>query len=193
MELRKILSRKELKLVTLLLTSLLIASASAAMYYSLTVTSTIEVYAADVYLVEGSDNGTAGGAVLTLDSTNTTATITDLRAYPNMTFTYENVTMVRNDATSGTTQIRLAPDVAPSGNATDFVYVKFMLNATAVGDRRWLNYTVTAGSWDTPSASDPAWVTIGTETQWNIVIMTKASATAIAGRTVTIGLTVDVD
>lgn len=192
MELREKLSRKPVKFLTLLLTALLIASASAAMYYSLTMTSTITVYKANVYFVEGSDNATSSAHVY-LDGTNTTATLTGLRAYPNVTFTYTNLTMVRNNATSGTTQIRLAPDVDPSGNATDFVYVKFLLNATAAADRRWLNYTVTGGSWDTPSASDPAWVTIPGSTQWPIVIITKASATATTGNQVTIGITVDVD
>jgi len=65
-----------------------------------------------------------------------------------------------------------------------------MLNGTSA---RWLNFTSNGGSWDPPSASDPAWITIGLETQWPIVIMTKASATAIAGNTVTIGITVDVE
>jgi hypothetical protein len=69
MEIKKMLFRKEMKLVTLLLTSLLIASASAATYLSLTITSTISVYKSNVYFVEGSDNNTAG-AVLKLDSTN---------------------------------------------------------------------------------------------------------------------------
>ncbi len=180
--------RKSLKFLTLLLTSMLIASVSAGMYLSLTMKSTIGVYRSNVYFVKGSDANQTGGPTLLLDSTNTTATITGLRAYPNATFTYENVTLVRNNATSGTTLIRLAPKVNPSGNATDFEYVKFMLNGT---EARWLNYTVTAGSWSTPSASD--WITIPTETQWSIVIMTKASATAVTGRTVTIQITVDVD
>ena len=188
MDIRKILFRKELKLATLLLTAMLIASASAAMYYSLTVTSTIEVYGADVYLVEGLDNQTSNTVVLKLDSTNTTATVTGLRAYPNMTFTYENVTMVRNNATTGTTQIRLAPDVAPSGNATDFVYVKFMLNGTSA---RWLNYTSDGSTWSNTGTTN--WITIPTSTQWPVVIMTKANATATTGNTVTIGITVDVD
>ena len=189
MNLKETLSRKPVKFLTLLLTAMLIATASAAMYYSLTMTSTITVYKANVYFVEGSDNATSGAYVY-LDSTNTTATLTGLRAYPNVTFTYTNLTMVRNNATSGITKIRLAPDVAPSGNDTDFVYVKFMLNGT---EARWLNYTVTGGSWDPPSASDPAWITIDWETQWSIVIFTKASANATPGNQVTIGITVDVD
>lgn len=192
MEIKKIFFRKEMKLVTLLLTSLLIASVSAATYLSLTMTSTVSVYRSNVYFVEGTDNATAG-AILKLDSTNTTATITGLRAYPNATFTYENVTLVRNNATSGSpTQIRLRPDVNPSANPDDFVYVNFLLNATNLIDRRWLNFT--SNGVDTWSNTDTTeWVTIPLSTQWSLVIMTKATATATAGNSVTITIKVDAD
>jgi len=127
-------------------------------------TSTITVYEADVYFVAGSDNGT-GGVVLTLDSTNTTATITGLRAYPNMTFTYENVTRVRNN--------------------------EFMLNTTNVGDRKWLNYTSNGSTWSNTGAT--GWVQISATTEWAVQIITKATAGATATNAVTIGITVDVD
>jgi len=190
MELRKMLFRKEMKLVTLLLTSLLIASVSAATYLSLTMTSTVSVYKSNVYFVEGSDNGTAG-AVLALDSTNTTATITGLRAYPNATFTYENVTLVRNNATSGTTNIRLAPDVNPSANPEDFEYVKFALNGTGAGNQGWLNFTSSGSLWS--NSGTTSWVTIPISTQWPIAIMTKATSGATTGDSVTITVKVDVD
>lgn len=190
MEIKKIVFRKEMKLVTLLLTSLLIASVSAATYLSLTMTSTVSVYQSNVYFVEGTDNATAG-AVLVLDGTNTTATITGLRAYPNATFTYENVTLVRNNATSGTTNIRLTPDVNPSANPDDFEFVRFLLNATNPTDRRWLNFTSDGASWSNTGTT--SWVTIPTSTQWSLVIMTKATAGATVGASVTITVKVDVD
>jgi len=181
---------KSVKMLILTLMSLLVVSATAAMYYSLTMTSSIEVYKANVYFVEGSDNGTST-VVLTLDSTNTTATITGLRAYPNMTFTYENVTLVRNNSTGSSSSIRLAPGATAPANAADFVYVRFMLNATNPGDRRWLNYTSDGVSWTIPSAS--SWTSIVLSTQWPVVIMTMARSTATIGHTVTIGITIDVD
>jgi len=190
LEIRKMFFRKEMKLVTLLLTSLLIATVSAATYLSLTMTSTISVYRSNVYFVEGSDNGTAG-AILTLDSTNTTATITGLRAYPNASFTYENVTLVRNNATSGLTRIRLSPDVNPSANPEDFVFVKFLLNATDPADRRWLNFTSDGSDWSNTGTTE--WVTIPTSTQWSIAIITKATVGATIGDSVTITIKVDVD
>ena len=187
MEIRKILFRKELKLVTLLLTAMLIATASAQLYYSLTMTSTIEVYAADVYFVVGSDNGTKS-LLVTLGSNATTVTLTGLRAYPNATFTYTNATLVKNGGSVA--DIRLAPSSISDG-AADFVYVKFMLNATAPATVRWLNYTSDGSSWSIPPAS--GWSTLPNGEMWPIVIMTKANATATAGNTVIIGITVDVE
>lgn len=194
MKLRDVPLRKSTKLLTLLLTSMLIASASATMYYSLTMTSTIEVYAPDVYFVVGTDNNSKG-LLVTLGSKNTTTTLTGLRAYPNATFTYTDPVRVRNNATSGASQLRLAPYLDPAGNAADFVYVKFLLNATAVGDRRWLNYTSNGVSWTSPTAPT-SWTTaggIGAGAEWPIVVITKANATATTGNKVTIGITVDVD
>lgn len=184
--------KKTAKLVLLLISTLLIASVSAATYYSLTMTSAIEVYESDVYFVVGGDNGTEG-LVVTFGSQYTTASLSGLRAYPNASFTYTDPVRVRNNGSS-TVQLRIAPDTNPSGNAADFVYVKFLLNATSAGDRRWLNYTSDGSSWTNPPGPT-SWTTtgIGGSTEWPIVVMTMANATATAGNTVTIGITVDVD
>jgi hypothetical protein len=192
MEIRKMLARKDVKLMTLLLSSLLIASASAAMYYSLTASSTIEVYASYVVFYVGSDNATKG-LVVKFNSVNTTATLTGLRAYPNATFTYTDPVRVRNKGAL-TAQLRLSPDVNPSTNPEDFEYVKFLLNATNSGDRKWLNYTSNGVSWTSPSGST-TWTTTGItgSSSWPIVIYTKANANGVASEQVTISIKVDVD
>ncbi len=184
--------KKSMKFLTLLLTSILIASVSAAMYYSLEMTSTIDVYGADVYFVAGTDNGTAG-LVVTFGSQNTTATITGLRAYPNASLTYTDPVRVRNNGTS-TAQLRLAPLTNPSANPEDFEYVRFLLNATNAGDRKWLNYTSDGSSWTSPSSAT-SWTTTGisASTEWPIVIYTEANATATISDSVTIAITVDVE
>jgi hypothetical protein len=180
-----------MKFLALLLTSILIASVSAAMYYSLEMTSTIDVYGADVYFVAGADNGTAG-LVVTFGSQNTTATITGLRAYPNASLTYTDPVRVRNNGTS-TAQLRLAPLTDPSTNPEDFVYIRFLLNASSADDR-WLNYTSDGSSWTSPSSAT-SWTStgIGASTEWPIVIYTKANATATVSDSVTIAITVDVE
>ncbi len=192
MEIRNILSRKSAKLLVLLLINMLVVTVSAAMYYSLSMSSTIDVYAADVYFVVGTDNGTSG-LVVTLGGQNTTATITGLRAYPNASLTYTDPIRVRNNG-STTAQLRLAPLTNPSANPEDFVYVRFQLNATAAGDIKWLNYTSDGVSWTSPSGPT-SWTTtgIGASTEWPIVIYTMANATATAANSVTIEITVDVD
>ena len=179
--------RKYLDLIVLLMVSVFVVSVSAQLYYSLEMTSTIDVYAADVHFVVGSDNGIKGLAV-TLGANATTVTLTGLRAYPNATFTYTNATLVKNDGSDAS--IRLAPSSISDG-AADFEYVKFLLNATAVLDRRWLNYTSDGSNWNSPSAS--GWTTLGSGAMWPIVIITRARADSTSGNSVTIGVTVDVD
>jgi hypothetical protein len=154
-------------------------------------TSTIDVYAADVYFVVGADNGTSG-LVVTIGSQSTTATITGLRAYPNASLTYTDPIRVRNNG-SLTAQLRLVPLTDPSTNPEDFVYIKFLLNASGADDR-WLNYTSDGSSWTSPSGAT-SWTStgIGASTEWPIVIYTKANATATASDSVTIAITVDVD
>ena len=194
MNLRKMRLKKSAKFLTLLLTSILIASVSAGTYLTLTMTSTIGVYESDVYFVAGSDNGTAPGLSVTLDSTNTTATLTGLRAYPNATFTYTDPVRVRNNASVGMySQLRLAPKVDPSTNAADFVYVKFLLNASSTDDR-WLNYTSNGVSWTSPTGPT-SWTSTGIDggEEWSIVVYTMANATATVNNSVTISIIVDVD
>lgn len=193
MELKEILSKKPVKFLTLLLTAMLIASASAATYLTLTMTSTVEVYKSNVYFVEGTDNQTVPGLVVTFDSANTTASIAGLRAYPNATFTYTDPVRVRNNASAGTySQLRLAPKDNPSTNAADFYYVKFLLNATTA-EYRWLNYTSDGGTW-TPPSGPTSWTSTGINggEEWPIVVMTMARPGATVGHSVTIGITVDV-
>ncbi len=184
---------KSAKLLILTLMSVLVLSATAAMYYSLSMSSTVDVYAAEVYFVVGGDNGTKG-LVVTFGSQNTSATVSGVRAYPNATFTYTDPLRVRNNG-SVAADLRLVPNLNPSTNPEDFVYVKFLLNATAAADRKWLNYTSDGSTWTSPSAAT-SWTTaggIGTSAEWPIVIMTMANATATASQSVTISITIDVD
>ncbi|HML03461.1 MAG TPA: hypothetical protein VK487_08835 [Candidatus Bathyarchaeia archaeon] len=72
MNLEKIRSKKSLKLVTLLLTSLLIASASAATLYGMNITGNVTVSAAKVIWVKGTNGNvttTISGSSATVDLT----------------------------------------------------------------------------------------------------------------------------
>jgi len=176
--------KKTLKFITLLITSLLITTVSADVYYSLTMTSTVSVAATDVYFVKGADNATAG---VTLNSDNTTATLTALKAYPNATMTYTDPLRVRNNATSGNTNIRLRP-VSLSGSAVNFIFINFTLN-DGTTTYASLNYTSDGSSWTIPSTT--GWVSISASTEWYVTIETKAKEGATSD-SVSIVIAVDV-
>jgi hypothetical protein len=185
MEIKKLLFRRELKLVTLLLTSLLIASASAAVYYSLSMTSTISVATTSVYFVEGADATSAG---VSLSGDNRSAWLTQLKAYPNVTTTYSDPVKIRNNHTSTAFNIRLR-HVSLSGAATNFVFVNF----TLVGSSSLaLNYTSDQSSWTLPSPSTTSWLSIPASTEWSISVETKAIANAAAD-SVSIEIAFDVE
>jgi len=164
------------------LTAMLIATASAAIYYSLSMTSTITTAANDVYFVLGPDNGTAG---VNIFNDNKSATLTGLKAYPNITMTYDDPIRVRNNGSTAR-NIRLRP-VSLSGNATYFVFINFTLQTST---KVSLNYTSNGVSWTAPSTTSFVQADVGTE--YAIVVQTMANATATSGQTATIEIAVDI-
>jgi hypothetical protein len=184
MEIKKLLARKELKLVTLLLTSLLIASASAAVYYSLSMTSTITTATNDVYFITGTDATAAGTSIF---NNNKSATLASLKAYPNMTMSYDNPIRVRSNNGATTFNVRLRP-VSRTGNAQYFAFINFTLQTTT---KISLNYTSNGASWTDPSTS--GWATVNANTSYAIVVQTKASATATSGQIASIEIAIDVE
>ena len=188
MELRKIASKKPLKLLTLLLTAMLIATASAAVYYSLTMTSTISVATPSVYFVKGVDNVTAG---VNISADNKTAQLTDLKAYPNVTTTYDDPIRVRNNHTSSPFNIRLV-HVSLSGAATNFVFVNFTLTWMNGTEILSFDYTSNTTDWTLPSPTSTEWIQIDTGEEFKIKVETKAVPNA-ASDSVDIEIKVDVE
>jgi hypothetical protein len=177
-------NKKWFDLPILLLISLLVVSVSAAVYYSLEMTSTITTAANDVYFVTGPDNGVAG---VTIFNNKKSATLTLLKAYPNMTMTYDDPIRVRNNNTGTSHTIRLRP-ISRSGDAQYFVFICFTLNTTTSVS---LNYTSNGVSWTDPSAT--GFVTVSANTEYRITVKTRASATAISGQTANIQIAIDVE
>jgi len=183
MEVKKLFFKKEFKLLTLLLISMLIASASAAVYYSLNMSSTITTATNDVYFVTGAD-ATAAGVTLLLG--NKSATLTSLKAYANMTTSYDDPIRVRNNNTGTSFNVRLRP-VSRTGSAQYFVFINFTLQtATKIS----LNYTSSGATWTDPSTT--GWATVSPSTSYAIVVQTKANATAPSGQTASIEIAIDV-
>ena len=175
---------KSIKMMILTLMSLLVISASAAVYYSLEMTSTITIADNDVYFVLGPDNSTAGVNIFNNDKS---ATLTQLKAYPNMTMTYDDAIRVRNNHTSTNYNVRLTP-VSLSGDAAYFVYISFTLNTSTTIS---LNYTSDGSSWTTPSAT--SFTLVNANIEYAIVVQTMANATATSGQTATIEMAIDIE
>ena len=192
MNVKKIGSKKTLKLLGLLISSILIATVSAGVYYSLSTTSTITTATTDVWFKVGDDNGTDCDVQLSPD--NTTAVITGLKAYPNASYTYIDPIRVRNNGT-GAQNVRLRHGTISGTDDSNFTYVKFILRNGTTEDNETLvtlNYTYNTGSssWDEPNATD--WNSITGDTEWSITIETKAIDSA-QDASVTIEIKVDVE
>jgi hypothetical protein len=186
MEIRKMLSSKSMKFVALLLSSMLIASASAVIYYSLSITSTVTTASLnDVYFVEGADNATAGTNIL---NGNKTVTLATLKAYPNMTMSYSDPVRVRNNNTGTSFLVRLR-HVSRTGGAANFEFISFTLNTTAPSAIS-LNYTSNGATWTDPSES--GWATVDSSTEYSIIVQTRAGATAPIDQIATIVIELDV-
>lgn len=175
---------KSTKMLVLTLMSILIISATAAVYYSLDATSTITTAANDIYFTLGPDNSTAG---VNIFNNNKSATLTGLTAYPNISMTYDDPIRVRNNHISTDYKVRLRPVTTP-GNATDFVYINFTLQTSTTVS---LNYTSNGVSWTAPSTT--SFVDVIADTEYAIIVQTMANATATSGQTATIEIAIDIE
>jgi hypothetical protein len=182
MELRKIASKKPLKLLTLLLTSMLIASASAAVYYSLSMTSTVTTAAPNVIFVKGADNGTAGVTI----TDGSVATLANLSAYPGIVLTYTDPLRLKNNG-SAPCSIKLVPK-SFSGPSSNFTYINFTL---VDGTNNYTLAYIGGSSWTPPTETTLQTMDAGAE--WPIKVETKAISGAVAGQVVTIVIEVYVE
>jgi hypothetical protein len=177
--------KKSLKLLTLLLTSLLIASASAAIYYSLNISGTLTT-AVTVCFGQGSDWPSGS----TMGTGNTTVTLS-LKAYPNTTLIYEQALKVNNTG-SGTPSVKLRHISITNGTATvgNFSFLKIVLLDNLNAQKGYLNYTVTGSNFILTNST--SYQQVAGLAVWKIRIETKAVASATAGRSASLQIAVDV-
>lgn len=181
----KINWKKSLKLLTLLVSALIIATASAAIYYSLGITGSLTT-AVTVCFDEGEDWPSGS----TMGTGNTTA-ILDLKAYPNTTLTYEKAINVSNTG-STTPSVRLRHVSITNGTADvgNFTYLNVVLLDDTSTQQGYLNYTVSGT--DFISAESTTYQQMDANDKWYIQIETKAVAAATAGSAANIEVAVDV-
>lgn len=191
MGIRKTLFRKEMKLVTLLLTSMLIASASATIYYSLTMESTVTTAIPVVKFVAGTDSVNAGATGY--DTDGTWVSLAGLKAYPNATLTYDEAIKINNTDTS-THQFRLRHGTINNDTDTsNFYSIVFKLiapNGTQYGGDFTYDNSDGDDLWAPPSAM--AYVSTLPAEEWAVKVVTKAASGATTSVAVDIVIYVDV-
>lgn len=190
MELRNVLSKKPIKLLTLVLTAMLIASASAAVYYSLNIDATVTTATPVVRFIAGAD-ATEAGATIT---DGTYVVMTGLKAYPNATLTYTEAVKINNTDTS-THRFRLRHGTINNDTDTsNFYEITFKLiapNGTQYGGNFYYNNTDGDDVWDPPS--DMSYISILAAEEWAVRVETKAASGAATSVTANIVIYVDVE
>jgi hypothetical protein len=189
LKIRCIKITKSARFLVLLLLSLLIGVANAAIFYSMIMQSVVSVTAAKVVFVSGSD-WPGGGSAL---GTNSTSVSLALKAYPDVTLTYEQPLNISNtDTASHTFKLRHISITPANGSSTvgNFTFINFVVQNTAGVTQASFNYTTQSNNWITPSAT--TYMMLDQNTQWIIYIETKAVAGASDAATATIQIAVDV-
>jgi len=187
---KKALSSKTVKLLTLLLTSMLIASASAAVYYSISMEPQVTTEQVVVQFAEGSDWSKVAGSI----GTDKTWCSLSLKAYSNATLTYEQPLNISNTDGSNSHQFRLRHvSITPSSGSasvSNFTFINFVVKNAAGVSQASFNYTTTGDNWNTPATT--SYMTLPANTEWIIYIETKAAAGATEDIVASIVIAVDV-
>jgi len=189
MTIKKTLVRKETTLIVVLLASMLVATAIAAIYYSLTMQPDVTVTPATVRFVQGADwpTGSTMGA-------NSTWVRLAIKAYPNATLIYDKPLNISNTDVSNSHQFRLRHvSITPvSGNVqvSNFTFIRFVVRNSAGVSQASFNYTTSGDAWTTPSTT--SYLTLPANTQWAVYVETKATAYANTNIVAQIQIAVDV-
>lgn len=175
MSLQKVMGKRSVKLLFLLISSSLIATASAAVYYALLMEPKVTISAPPVYFTSGNDSVAAG---VLFGSNNTYVSLPGLKAYPNVTLTYDQAINITNDGSAHDIQLRhisISPASGDSsiGNFTSITF--YLINATG-GVQKTFQYTTTLDNWNTPNPT--GYVSIGAGAEWTIKVVTEAVAGA---------------
>lgn len=188
MKFKNVKITKSARFLVLLLLSLMVGVANAAIFYSMVMQSVVSITAAKVFFVSGSDFP-AGSAL----GTNSTYVSLALKAYPNVTLTYEQPLNISNaDTVSHTFRLRHVSITPANGGVEvgNFTFINFVVQNTAGVAQGSFNYTTASLDWITPSTMLP--MTLPAGTQWIIYVETKAVGGASDAATANIQIAVDV-
>lgn len=189
MDVRKIRYKKPLKLLILLITSMLIATASATIYYSLTMEPRVTV-STPVVKFDSAPDEPSGSTV------NDAWCRLTAKSYPNATLTYEQAVYINNTDGGSAHSFRFRHVTITPANGTSSVgnwtSIKFLVYNSS-GYVFSLNYTVSGTDWILePSGGETGYYSVPLSTGWWIRLETLSPATATTGNICEIQIEVDV-
>jgi hypothetical protein len=181
---------KSSKFLILLLASILVGTANAAIFYSLTMQPQVTV-SIPVIKFDHAGDEPAGS---TVDDTWCSLTA---KSYPNATLTYEQAVNLTNTDSVNAHLFRLTYiSITPangSANVGNWTSIKFLVyNST--GDYVFsLSFTVSGNNWVlAPASGQTAYYSIPASASWSIRLETLSPAAATEGEVCSIQITVDV-
>jgi hypothetical protein len=134
----KINIKKSLKLVTLLISSLLIASASASVYYTMFMTATVKVAGNKVQFWEGADFNSVDGSIT---DARQKVTFNNMNGLNGSLTTISDPVEINNTDTSSAHTIELKLDSWSGTGSTPLYYINITIyaaNGTKLGNNIYL-------------------------------------------------------
>jgi hypothetical protein len=182
--------KKSTRFVILLLASILVGTANAAIFYSLTMQPQVTVSAPIIKFTSAPDE--PAESVVTDAWCRLAA-----RSYPNTTLTYEKAVYLDNTDSVNPHSFRLRyVSVTPAnGNSdvTNWNSIKFLVYDTT-GYVFSLEFTVSGNNWTlSPSGGQTNYYSIPASTMWWIRLETLSPAGATEGKVCSIQIAIDVE
>lgn len=180
---------KSTKFLILLLSSLLVAAANAAIFYNLTMQPQVTVSSPSLKFSTAPDE--PSGSTVNDAWCRLTA-----KSYPNATLTYEQAVYINNTDGGSAHSFRFRHVTITPANGTSSVgnwtSIKFLVYNSS-GYVFSLNYTVSGTDWILePSGGETGYYSVPLSTGWWIRLETLSPATATTGNICEIQIEVDV-
>lgn len=166
---------------------MLIASASAAVYYSLTWQPSVTVQGAPAISFTDGDDTPAGSTV------NSAWARLLFKSYPNATLTYdEGMNISNTDSVSHQIRLRHLSISPTSGNeaVSNFTLIRFTLIAQNGTTATTFEYSTSGDTWNTPSTTN--YYIIPANEEWTLKVETLSPAAATASTEASLQIALDV-
>jgi len=173
--------KKSLKLITLLITSILIATVSASIYDYMYLNADVGVEGMSLDWILGSDNAIAGTQI-----NGVTAALTELKGPPNGTRIYADPVRINNTGASAISFDLLVDTVSSDTDQLDSIIVRiYSLNTTT-----WVrNVTVWSSG---AKGDDETGLSIPSDNMWRFQWEITWKSTATTSHSVTVNLKIKV-